>query len=46
MSNTKESALLPSDWARAQYEAALERGDSASAQDYLSIYELWKSRNQ
>ena len=37
---------MPSDWARAQYEDALDRGDAASARDYLSIYGLWKSHNQ
>lgn len=37
---------MPSDWCRQQYELALERGDVASAADYLQMYELWKSRNQ
>lgn len=41
-----EESVMPSDWARQQWEAALERGDSASAQDYQRIYELWLSRKQ
>ena len=33
-------------WCRERYEEALERGDAASAQDYLSLYELWVQREQ
>lgn len=38
--------MKPSEWARLRYEEALERGDAASAQAYLSMHELWVRREQ
>ena len=36
----------PSAWCRERYEEALERGDAASAQAYLSMHELWVRRER
>lgn len=33
-----------SDWCRTKYEAAVERGDSVSAQHYMELYTLWLER--
>lgn len=38
--------MAPSAWCRKYYEEALERGDAASAQAYLSMHELWVRREQ
>lgn len=43
--NTQEP-LSPSAWCRERYEEALERGNAASAQAYLSMHELWVRREQ
>lgn len=33
-----------SDWCRANYEAAVERGDEVSARHYMEMYQLWLDR--
>lgn len=33
-----------SDWCRAKYEAAVERGDDVSARHYMEMYQLWLDR--
>ena len=30
-----------SEWCRAKYDAALERGDAQAAADYQSLYSFW-----
>ena len=42
----EQEPLVPSAWCRQRYEEALERGDAASAQAYLSMHELWVRREQ
>lgn len=33
-----------SEWALNRWQLAIEAGDEKSANDYISIYELWKGR--
>lgn len=41
-----KTAVLCSEWCYIQWEAAITKGDTESANHYMKMYELWKERGQ
>lgn len=39
-------ATLCSEWCYIQWEAAISKGDTQAANNYMKLYELWKERGQ
>lgn len=44
--NDSQLSVLCSEWCYIQWEAAITKGDTEAANNYMKMYELWKERGQ